>query len=268
MNIKEYVKIIAQKHQDKPIVVFDLETTGLDPNNDEIIQFCGMRIDKGKTKELTFLCKPSKSIPKSASDIHGITDEKVKNCKSFKEYAKDIEQLFIDAIIVGYNSNSFDIPFIRMAMAKVGNIEFIKDNELYDAFLVYKRHHTRKLSDALKFYTNQNIENAHDALGDVKTTIAIIASQMIKEDADLQTIARKFETNTQKDDLSRFIEIKDGKAFFAFSKNKGQALDDADSGFIQWIMKNDFPQKLKDFIKEYIKNAKSSRQDTRSKVSV
>lgn len=216
---------------------------------------------------MTFLCKPSKSIPKIASDIHGITDEKVKNCKLFKEYAKDIENLFNDAIIVGYNTTSFDVPFIRMAMAKIGNIEFIKDNEFYDAFLIYKKHHTRKLSDALKYYTNKDIEDAHDALGDVKTTIAIIASQMIKEDSDLQSIAKKFEVGNIKDELSRFIDIKDGKAFFAFSKNKGQALENADNGFIQWIMKNDFPQRLKDFIKEYLKNAKSTRETSGSKIS-
>lgn len=265
MNIKEYVKTISEKYKDKPIVVFDLETTGLDPNNDEIIQFCGIRIEKGKTKELTFLCKPSKPIPKIASDIHGITDEKVKDCKLFKDYADDIEKLFTKAIIVGYNSTSFDVPFIKMAMAKIGNLEFIKDNELYDAFLIYKKHHTRKLADALKFYTNQDIENAHDALGDVKTTIAIAAAQIEKENADLQTIYQKLEINKQKDELDRFIEIVNDRAKFTFSKNKGQFIEDVDSGFIQWIIKNDFPQKLKDFINKYLKDV-NSRKNKKSPV--
>lgn len=252
-----------RKFVTKDIAILDCETTGLDKKKDEIVQLYACRIhENGSRDELSWLFKPSFSIPKEASDIHGITNEMVKDAPSFGKIAPTIHKFFDGVeIIAGYNSSEFDIDFIVRQMEEAGFPKFLDGVYHYDALSVYRQHSTRKLADAVKFYTGQAIEDAHTADGDVKSTIMVITAQLEKEQSDPEGVYKKLNL-TQRNDLSRFILVDDkGIARFNFTKNKGMALEDSDSGFIFWIYKQDFvPQEVKTYIKDYLANVKNKRQ--------
>lgn len=251
-----------QKFITKDIVVFDIETTGLDKQKDEIVQMYAYRVHKnGSRDELSCLIKPSFPIPKEASDIHGITDDVVKNASSFEKIAPDIHKFFNGVeIIAGYNSSEFDIDFLVRQMDEAGFPKFLDKVYHYDALAVYRQHSSRKLADAVKFYTGQAIEDAHTADGDVKSTIMVITAQLEREQSDPEGVYKKFNL-TQRNDLSRFILIDDkGVAKFNFSKNKGVALQDAEYGFISWVYKANFvPDDVKEYIRKYLANFKNRK---------
>jgi DNA polymerase-3 subunit epsilon len=252
VQIQEYTKIIATKI-DKAIVTFDIESTGIDTSKDEIVQFAAVRIEpNGKVKQLTFLCKPSLPIAKAAAEVHGISDDDVKEAPEFKKFVPDIVKLFKGADVAGFNLASFDVKMLERQMTEHGYPEFFKDVHVYDAYKIFIQHCTRKLGDAVRFYVGQEIEDAHDALADVNSTIAVMAKQMEVENARFVDVAIK-STGKPEDRfaLGKYIVFNDKKEpVLNFSKHKGKRLKDIDQGFVQWVLKQDFPKNLKDFLKK------------------
>jgi DNA polymerase-3 subunit epsilon len=254
MDIKKYVKIIA-KYIERPLVIFDLETTGVDTTSDEIVQFAATKIyTNGSTEELEFLCKPTKEIPKEASDIHGISNEAIADKPEFKVFAETIYHFFQDADVAGYNINGFDTKMLDRHMEKAGYPELLKDAYVLDAYILYKKECTRKLGDACIFYTGKKIEDAHDALGDVHTTVAVLARQFERHDKKLVDIASET-TGKPKEKVgtSKFIIFNEDKEpVLNFSKHKGTLLKNADKGFLQWMLRQDFCSATKGIVKQYV----------------
>jgi DNA polymerase-3 subunit epsilon len=256
-QINKYISWISAKIS-KPIVVFDLETTGIDTGKDEIVQFAGIRIDPKtgdsvETKELTFICKPSIPVDPRAAEVHGFTDDKLKKQPPFKKFIPKILSLFDGADVAGFNLASFDVKILSRQMQAEGQQDFMKDAAVYDAYKVFCTHCTRKLADALMFYTNDEIEDAHDALGDVKTTIAVIASQVSQEQSTVAEIAQKTLGKTADKVISdQYIIYNDKKEpVLNFSKHKGTLIKDVDKGFIKWVLGKDFPKSVKDILRQY-----------------
>lgn len=233
----------------KPIVIFDLETTGLDVEKDEIIQFAAIRVDSDKeTQVLEFICCPNKPIDSEAAEVHGITQEYVVDFPPFGDYAAKVYNFFEGAIVSGYNIRNFDLPLLQRQMVEQGYDGFLDDNEVYDAFEIYKEHSGRKLVDACEYYGKATDFQAHDAMADILATMDVTVGQLDKEGQNLDEVRKKYEKPLE-ERLSKWIDFTDPKNLkWAFSKNKGQPLD---VSFAKWIIGRDFPNELKKFLRNH-----------------
>lgn len=262
MNVEELAKEIS-KNLKRDIVIFDLETSSLPIDSTEIIQFWGLRINKnGKFKELKFLSCPEGNIDPKASQVHGFTKEKLCNEKPFSYFVKDIVAFFKNADIAGYNCEKFDCPILANQLKKHGIDNFLENRTIVDSYKIYLMHQDRKLNTCYKYYTDKNLENAHDASADGLATAEILCTQLKREGCTPEEMANKlFTKNKEKEStnlLDRYL-IKQGEEWIInFSKNKGAKLSCVDKGFLSWIIKNDFPNDLKNIVKTYLKTDKET----------
>lgn len=193
-----------------------------------------------------------------------MTKEKLQKEKPFQYYINDIEKFFKNAIIMGFNHTYFDIGFLNSAFARCGKENFIDKSKtkLFDAYLVFKKDNNHKLINAVKYYTGEDLADAHNAQADVEGTLKVVAKQLEKYQCSPEELYKKLEIgnpDTEVSDESKFIIEQDGKLLFNFSKNKGQHVKDADSGFIKWINGQSFvPKEVKAKINDYIRKTKSS----------
>lgn len=258
LDIQDHVNAIKDKIT-KAVVVFDLETTDADVNSAEIVQFSGVRINtNGTSQTLNFTCRPSKSIHKGATDVHGISNDAVKDCPAFSTFTGKIQTLFKDADTAGYNLRRFDVKILGRQMAENGFEDFLKDIVVYDAYVVFCSHASRKLADALRFYTNEEIQDAHDAFGDVKTTIKVIAKQLEREGTLVEATAKI--CDKPKEDKPKYSHIIDqnGKLIMNFGKHQGKTLDQVPRDYFQFILGKDFPEETKKLIKDFLKEKRSA----------
>lgn len=257
---KEIVNKIA-KRLNKPLVIFDLETTGPDPMKDEVVQLAGIRINPdGSYKELEFTCKPSIPIEEGAAKVHGITNEMVATLPDFSKFALDISNLFRGVDVAGYNINRFDVRILDRMMEKSGYPDFFRESKIYDAYLVYAKHCSRKLADAVRYYANEVLEDAHDAMNDVVGTVKVIAGQLDKESGSVEEIANELTTPPERRvGVDNCIIIDDkGRAIINFgNKFKGEDIRKVDIGYLNWMLGGNFPFAVKEFIREHLK----TRQD-------
>lgn len=250
MDFKELVKFI-----DKPIVVYDLETSGLSVDKDEIISFYALRIDlDSSTQKLEFICKPTCPISPKASEVNGYTEESLQNNKPFKTYAKPISSLLEGCDLAGFNNSHFDDLILSRQMDECGYKDFLKDRFSFDVYKVYKSHHSRKLSEACLYYLGREITDAHTSDGDVKTTAEIILHQFQRENCKPREIYDKlFPT---KEEFQHIIQNDKKEWVLNFSKHKGIKITSLDNGMVNWILKQSFiNQVTKDKIKEIRKVA-------------
>lgn len=237
-----------------PLVIFDLETTGLNSSDNYIVQFGAIKLNIDGTKEqLEFLVKPPIPIPLGASEVHGIYDEDVKDAKPFSEHAYSVMLFMEHCDIGGYNSDFFDIPFLAQELSR-NNVcyKFLSDSKKIDMFKSESNIYGRKLTDAYKRYTGLELEDAHDAMNDVNATIAVLEGQMSKLQVDsLDDLISLYDDGKKNLDLAGYFEIKDDEVYFKFGKHKGsKALDN--SSYLLWMLRSDFPEETKAKIRELL----------------
>jgi len=242
----------------KNYIVYDLETTGTDTQKDEVVSFYAVLINfnTGKViKELQFLCKPSFPIPKEASDIHGITNEMVKDKHHFNDHAKSVYDMFKNNIIIGFNSVRYDNVILDRQLQKSGFGDTFDNCIFYDSYVQFTKDNPRKLSDAYKFYTGKNLENAHDAKADVLATAEIVHKQFKNLNKDISEIIQENQSWLPENrvGVTDHIIIENGEPVLNFSKKyKGTPLKKVDKGFLKWVLTKDFPQAVKNTIKKFI----------------
>lgn len=231
------------------LVFFDLETTGIDCSSCELVQFGGIKIVGKDIKELKLLVKPSIPIEKGAEEVHGITNEMVKDCKPLSEYKDQLVEFFKDAAVVsGYNLIKFDVPIITRQLETLGVKDLFKDKTIFDVYVLYLQHHRRKLGDCYKFYCNKDIEGAHDAMTDIKATAECYFKQMEIEKKSPAQILEDQAKNKEESSLERYVIFKGGEPYINFGKNKGTSFKDVDKGYLSWILSKDFPNDVKQVI--------------------
>ena len=184
----------------KPIVIFDIETTGLDIINDQIIDISLIKIDLDSSEKLKqYKIKPAIKISKESTEIHGISDKDVENCKPFQFYSKDIFDFIKGCDLGGFNILKFDLPILIEEFMRC-NIELKLENiKIIDALRLYHLMEKRNLSSAYKFYCNKILENAHDSYADTKATVEII-KKLVKDgydQTDIAILVRKKEQATE-----------------------------------------------------------------------
>lgn len=232
----------------KPICFFDLETTGIDITKDRIVEISILKVyPNGNKESKTWLVNPTIPIPKAASDVHGITDERVACEPTFKELAKQIHNMIKDSDLAGYNSDRFDIPLLAEEMLRA-EVDFDLGNRVsVDVQTIFHKMEQRTLSAAYKFYCGKDLIDAHTASADTNATYEILKAQLDRYDSLENNIKKLSEFSYRKQiaDFAGFIGYNDkGEEIFTFGKHKGKRVEDIfdeEPGYFGWLLGADFP---------------------------
>jgi len=232
----------------RPICFFDLETTGINVTKDRIVEISILKIyPNGNKESKTWLVNPTISIPSEATEIHGITNEKVANEPTFKELAPQVYQMIKDSDLAGYNSDRFDIPLLVEEFLRA-KIDFdMKNRVSVDVQTIFHKKEERTLVAAYKFYCKKTLENAHSASADVNATYEILKAQLEHYDDlenDIKTLS-EFSTRKKIVDFAGFIALNDNdEEIFTFGKYNGKKVVDVleqEPGYFGWITNANFP---------------------------
>ncbi len=237
----------------KPIIFFDLETTGTNITQDRIVEISVLKIKpNGEESERTIRINPEMPIPAEATAVHGITNEDVANCRTFKMIAKDLAQSFVGCDIAGFNSNRFDIPMLDQEFQRAGvKFDFSKPRFI-DVQTIFHKKEQRTLTAAYKFYCDKNLDNAHSASADTRATYEVLKAQLDRYDDlpnDIEALAEFSSQNRNVDLAGRIIYNDKKQEVINFGKYKGRLVTDVlaqDPGYYSWILQGDFPQNTKD----------------------
>lgn len=239
-----------------PLAIIDLETTGIDLASDKIVEIAIVKLmPDGTIQKKRKILNPLKPIPPVVSNIHGITDEMVKNAPTFKQAANEIKQFLSNCDLGGYNSNRFDIPMLVEEFLRSG-LEFsMEGRKMVDVQKIFHTMEQRTLTAAYKFYCNKLLENAHSAEADAQATLEILQAQVLhypQLGLTVETILNCIGEDDCIDFARRMIMI-NGIETFNFGKHKGKAVQEvlkSEPQYYDWIMKSDFSlntkQKLTD----------------------
>lgn len=232
----------------KPIVFFDLETTGIDVTNDRIVEISLLKVSPdGKEETKTLRINPEMPIPPQSTEIHGISDDDVKDAPTFKIVAKDVAKFIEGCDLGGYNSNKFDIPLLAEEFLRVDLDVDLKKHRFVDVQVIFHKMEQRTLSAAYKFYCQKDLDNAHSAEADTKATYEILKSQIDRyEDLnnDMDELSKFSSHNKNADFAGRIVYNDKGEEVFNFGKYKGQTVEsvlEKDQGYFSWMLNNDFP---------------------------
>ncbi len=237
---------------EKPLVFFDLETTGTNVNTDRIVEISVIKMTTDGEKNIyTKLVNPEMLIPDGAAEVHGIRDEDVKDAPTFREIAPKLVEYLKDCDLGGYNIIKFDVPLLKAEFNRV-NIKFsMEGRRLLDSYRIFLNNEPRTLAGALKFYCGKEIENAHSAEADTKATLDVFEAQLEKYSlGDFDEIHESCDKKDPNwiDGGGRFRWI-NGEAAVGFGKNSGAPLKEIainNPGFLRWIIKMDFEDDVKD----------------------
>lgn len=241
---------------DRPIIFFDLETTGIDIARDRIVEISILKIFPNGNKEgRTWLVNPEMEIPESSIAIHGITNEKVANEPTFRQLVHEVNTLIDGCDFAGFNSNRFDIPILAEEMLRAG-VNFSMENRMaIDVQTIFHKMEKRTLAAAYKFYCGKSLENAHSAEADTLATYEVLLSQIEKYDELENNIKflSDFSSHRERADFAGFIMFdEDNDEVFTFGKYKGKKVMDIldkDKGYYSWILNADFPLYTKQVLK-------------------
>ena len=167
----------------KPIVFFDLETTGVNIATDRIVEIAVLKVfPNGNKESKTWLVNPEMEIPQGSIDVHGITNEKVVTEPTFKELASTVSEMIAGCDLAGFNSNRFDIPLLAEELMRAG-IDFdMKDRKAIDVQVIFHKKEQRTLGAGYQFYCGKELEGAHGAAADTNATYEILLAQLDKYD--------------------------------------------------------------------------------------
>ncbi len=231
---------------DRPLAFIDLETTGTHIAKDHIIEIAIVKImPDGSTLCKTRRINPGIPIPAETTKIHGISDEDVKDCPTFKEIANEIRQFIGDSDLAGYNSDRFDIPLLVEEFLRVGLDLDMRNRRQIDVQTIFHQMEKRTLSAAYQFYCKKDLKDAHAAEADARATYEILEAQLnhyedLKEDVGFLS---KFTTRDEFVDHGRRIVMRNGKEVFNFGKYKGQPVREVlkkEPQYYDWMMRSDF----------------------------
>ena len=242
----------------RPVAFIDLETTGINLATDRIVEIAIVKLTPDNTRVVKRkLINPQMPIPKGASDVHGITDDMVKDAPSFKQVANEVRQFLDNCDLAGYNSNRFDIPLLVEEFLRSGLAFDVADRHLLDVQKVYHMMEPRTLSAAYKFYCDKNLENAHSAEADAIATCEILEAQLEKYPQIGNSVesVMKFAGIEPIVDFARRFIMENGVEIFNFGKHKGKPVVDVlklEPQYYDWMMKGDFAMHTKQKLTEIL----------------
>ena len=252
----------------KPIVFFDLETTGFKVAVDRIVEISILKIfPNGNKESKTWLVNPTVPIPEETTLIHGITNEKVVNEPTFSELSDDIYRLIENCDLAGFNSNKFDIPLLAEEFLRAG-IEFnMKNRKAVDIQNIFHKLEQRTLIAAYKFYCDKDLTNAHSAKADTNATYEILLAQLDKYselENNIDFLSEFSERGGKFADLAGFIRYNQkGEEVLSFGKYRDITLKQIwnnNPGYFSWIKQADFPLYTKNIMNNFATKMKLEKK--------
>jgi DNA polymerase III subunit epsilon len=259
----------------RDLVFFDVETTGLNVLRDRILQIALIKYPKGggEPKELSMLINPSIPIAPDAMAIHGITPKDLANKPTFGQVAQQIFDFIGNADLGGYNAARFDIPMLMEEFARVGLELDVTKRRIIDAQRIFYKMEPRTLKAALRFYCQKELEDAHDALADVRATVDVFKGQLAYyEGKDLYEEEGKVISTPIKNDMQVIHDFTNdlntvdvtnrlkydhkGDIVFNFGKYAGQLVSEVlqkDKQYYHWIQEKEFSAQVKQIVKRIMK---------------
>lgn len=241
----------------RPIAFIDLETTGVNLSKDRIVELAivkimpdGSRVTKRK------LINPQMPIPQASSDIHGITDEMVKDAPTFKNVSNEVKQFLENCDLGGYNSNRFDIPILMEEFLRAEIDLDLSTRRMVDVQHIFYSMQPRTLSAAYEFFCNKELEDAHSAEVDINATIEVFEAQLAKYEklgTTIDSILGCIGEEKIVDYARRFSFNEKGEEVFNFGKFKGMTTTEVfkkEPQYYDWMMKGDFPMHTKKKVTE------------------
>ena len=242
----------------RPLAVIDLETTGINLSSDRIVEIAIVKImPDGSRQVKRKLINPEMPIPPGSTDVHGITNEMVKDAPTFKQAANEIKMFIANADLGGYNSNRFDIPLLVEEFLRSGIDIELHDRYLLDVQRVFHMMEQRTLSAAYKFYCDKILDGAHSAEVDATATWEVLEAQVKRypQMGDTVDAIVKFTGEDNIVDFARRFILDNGVEVFNFGKHKGKPVTlvlKQEPQYYDWMMKGDFPLHTKQKLTEIL----------------
>ncbi|MDE2761169.1 MAG: 3'-5' exonuclease [Gemmatimonadota bacterium] len=238
---------------DRPVIFFDLETTGLSLARDRIVELAVLRVSpQGDVFERVRRYNPGIPIPAEAAAVHGITDDAVANEPSFRRTAKSLAKLLEPCDLAGFNIRRFDLPILLAEFRRAGVPFDVKGRRLIDMKMIFHREEPRDLSAAARFYLARDHQDAHTALGDIRTTAAVLTAQLARYQhlpRDMEGLhAYCDEMGPFLTEFDRWFSRKGGGLVFNRGKHRGTPLDEVAAkapDYLEWMMgADDMPDEV------------------------
>lgn len=242
---------------DRPLIFFDLETTGVDPQSDRIVEIGLIRIAPDGSRELrTRRLNPERAIPAAASAVHGIYDADVRDQPTFRQIARGLLDWLEGADLAGFNVRRFDLPLLDREFRDCGLDLALGRRKVVDAMTIFHRKEPRDLTAAVKYYLNRELDGAHSAEADIQATVEILDAQLARY-ADLPRTVDELDVWTHPvrdavDSAGKFVRRND-EIVFAFGKHQGRPLREVaekERGYLEWIVGTDFPDDAKSLVRQ------------------
>ncbi len=266
---------------DRDLCFFDIEATGLNVIRDRIVQIAIIKYFKnGKApEELSMLINPGIPISEEAMQVHGIQPKDLANKPTFQQVAQKLYDFIGNADMAGYNSNRFDLPLLMEEFARVG-IDFdVSRRRSLDVQRIFYKMEPRTLRAALKFYSGQELVDAHDALADVRATIAVFEGQLKRyENVDIEDEDGNVQKNPVRNDMQAIHDFTndlktldatqrlklntEGVPVFNFGKYMGQPVAEVlsrDKQYYNWMLNKEFSTQVKQIIKKLVKEHEKNK---------
>ena len=241
----------------RPIVFFDLETTGVDTAKDRIVEISMVKVmPDGEEIIKTRRINPQMHIPEDATAVHGITDEDVKDAPTFAQIAKSLSQFIEGCDFGGFNSNRFDLPMLVEEFLRAGVDVDFKKRKFIDVQNIFHKMEQRTLVAAYKFYCDKELDGAHSAEADTKATYEVLKAQLDRYPELQNDVAALAEFSTRgetADYAGRIVYNEKGEEVFNFGKYKGMSVSEVfrkEPSYYAWMMNGDFPLYTKKVITE------------------
>jgi DNA polymerase-3 subunit epsilon len=229
---------------ERPLAFFDLETTGLSIQEDRIVEMALIKVlPRGDVLERVRRFNPGIPIPPEATAVHGITDEDVADEQPFRRRARALARLLDDADLAGFNIRRFDVPFLLAEFRRAGVPFDVSGRRLIDMQTIFHREEPRDLSAAARFYLDREHVEAHTALGDIRTSAAVLSAQLERYDhlpRDLGGLHAYCDEHAPfRTALDRWFQETDAGLLFRRGKHKGRLLEEVarhEGDYLTWML--------------------------------
>lgn len=254
----------------RPLVFFDLETTGLDVERDRIVEIGLVKLmPDGERLTRARRINPGMPIPPEASAVHGITDADVADCPTFARIAKDLLVWLAGCDLGGYNVERFDLPLLSAEFRRV-QLAFPPENTLVvDAYRIFAQREGRDLTSAYRFYCAKELQGAHSAEADILATVEVLQGQLERypdlptDIKGLHDVCHPVDPNAV--DAGGRLLWKNGEAVISFGKHRGRSLREMSAqepGYLRWIIGGDFAPDLKEIAAQALRGVFPVRAET------
>lgn len=254
----ELLRVVAETLKiQRALAVLDLETTGVNPDLDRIVELTIARVEPGTCtiEMLHTRLNPEVPIPAEASAVHGITDADVKEAPPFRKMATVVMGLLAGADLLGFNHRRFDVRMIAAECRRRGLANPCESARLIDVGLIFMKREPRTLAAAMRFFCGETHEDAHGTTADVIATLRVLLGQFERYEDLSHDVEQLDAIGRDPSSIDREGKIvwRDGKAVLGFGKYLGVPLDVVDPGFLRWMVDKDFPLDTKEIVRLALK---------------